>query len=119
MTAPQPSRKARVMTLRFVTVGPEPITNGFGSFNPSTVVVSVAMTNSFICEARLLTDYAREFDRKMSGQGLLDPAHRLVGELIESSDRQLKMFFLRVLDFVVTDAVQALDKHHHGRYSRA
>src|SRR5947208_12706048 len=43
MTAPQPSRNARLMTLRFVPGGPEPITNGFGNFNPSTVVASVGI----------------------------------------------------------------------------
>ena len=29
------------------------------------------------------------------------------------------MFFLRVLDFVVADAMQALDEHHHGRHARS
>src|SRR5581483_11950737 len=48
MTAPQPSRNARVMTLRFVPGGPEPMTNGFGNFNPSTVVASVGMTDSLL-----------------------------------------------------------------------
>src|ERR1700738_3064161 len=43
MTAPQPSRNAREMTLRFVPGGPEPMTNGFGNFSPSTVVASVGM----------------------------------------------------------------------------
>jgi hypothetical protein len=31
------------MTLRFVPGGPEPMTKGFGSFKPSTVVASVGM----------------------------------------------------------------------------
>src|SRR6201746_2238036 len=43
MTAPQPSLKARLMTLRLVPGGPEPMTNGLGSFRPSTVVASVGM----------------------------------------------------------------------------
>ena len=33
--------------------------------------------------------------------------------------RQLEVFFLRVLDFVVADAVQALDEHHHRRHAGA
>src|SRR5580658_7816747 len=44
MTAPQPSWNALTMTLRFVPGGPDPITNGFGSFKPSTVVFSVGIT---------------------------------------------------------------------------
>src|SRR4051812_28965352 len=47
MTAPQPSRKARVITFRFVPGGPDPITNGFGNFNPSTVVASVGIRTPF------------------------------------------------------------------------
>src|SRR5882672_3527662 len=43
MTAPQPSLKAREMTLRFVPGGPEPMTKGFGSLRPSTVVANVGM----------------------------------------------------------------------------
>src|ERR1051325_1367090 len=46
ITAPQPSRNARVMTLRFVPGGPEPMMNGFGNFNPSTVVARVGMAVS-------------------------------------------------------------------------
>src|SRR5438270_10071926 len=118
MTAPQPSRKARVMTLRFVPGGPEPITNGFGSFNPSTVVTSVAMWASFE-KPRLLACQAWKFDTKMSGRDLPDPGHLLVRELIERGHRQLEMFFFCVLDLIVTDAVKTLDKHHHCRHSGA
>ena len=35
-----------VITLRFVPGGPSPMTNGFGSFNPSNVVANVGMTDS-------------------------------------------------------------------------
>src|SRR5947209_3740505 len=116
MTAPQPSRKARVMTLRFVPGGPEPITNGFGSFNPSTVVASVAIWASFE-KPRLLACQARKFDTKMSGRDLPDPGHRLVRELIERRDRQLEMFFFSVFDLIVTDAAQALHEHHDSWHS--
>src|SRR5256885_16653699 len=118
MTAPQPSRNARVMTLRFVPGGPEPITNGFGSFNPSTVVASVAITNSF-AKPRLVARRAATFDTKIRDAGLPDPLHRLVDKFIERRDRQLEVLFFGVLDFVVADAVQTLDKHHYGRHSRA
>src|ERR1051325_2244450 len=47
MTAPQPSLKALVMTLRFVPGGPEPMMKGFGSLRPSTVVASVGIGLSF------------------------------------------------------------------------
>src|ERR1700712_949121 len=43
ITPPQPSRKARLITLRLVPGGPEPMTKGLGSFRPSTVVASVGM----------------------------------------------------------------------------
>src|SRR5436190_6891807 len=43
ITAPQPSLKPRLITLRFVPGGPEPMTKGLGSFRPSTVVASVGM----------------------------------------------------------------------------
>src|SRR5207249_9985108 len=65
MTAPQPSRKARVMTLRFVPGGPDPITNGFGSFNPSTVVASVGILDSLAKPGIL------------SVTGIVGQAHRL------------------------------------------
>jgi hypothetical protein len=48
-----------------------------------------------------------------AGAGL-DPSHRLVGQLIESDDGLLEIFFLGVFDFVVADAVEALDEHHDG-----
>src|SRR5687768_14114506 len=48
ITAPQPSRKARWMTLRLVPGGPEPMTNGFGSLRPSTRVVRVGMAISWM-----------------------------------------------------------------------
>src|SRR5205814_5734914 len=44
MTAPQPSSKALPITFAFVPGGPEPMTNGLGSFNPLTVVASVGIT---------------------------------------------------------------------------
>jgi hypothetical protein len=43
ITAPQPSRNARLMTLRLVPGGPEPMTKGLGSLSPSTVVARVGM----------------------------------------------------------------------------
>src|SRR3954470_23921670 len=46
MTAPHPSLKARLITLRFVPGGPEPMTKGLGSFRPSTVVASVGITEA-------------------------------------------------------------------------
>jgi hypothetical protein len=36
-------RETRVTTLRFVPGGPDPMTNRFGSFRPSTVVANVGM----------------------------------------------------------------------------
>ena len=45
ITAPQPSRNARLITLRFVPGGPEPMTNGLGRLRPSTDVVRVGMGN--------------------------------------------------------------------------
>ena len=42
-TAPQPSLKALLMTLRLVPGGPEPMMKGLGSLSPSTVVASVGM----------------------------------------------------------------------------
>ena len=47
MTAPQPSSNALPMTLAFVPGGPEPMTNGLGSFRPSTVVLRSAMVSLF------------------------------------------------------------------------
>ena len=46
ITAPHPSRNARLMTLRFVPGGPDPITNGLGSLRPSTVVARVGIGGS-------------------------------------------------------------------------
>src|SRR5688572_754326 len=52
ITAPQPSLKALLMTLRFVPGGPEPMTKGLGSLRPSTVVASVGMISPFLLEVR-------------------------------------------------------------------
>src|ERR1044071_464063 len=41
----------------------------------------------------------------------------LLSQLVKCGYAQLKMFLFGVLDFVVTDSVQALDKHHHSRHS--
>ena len=47
----------------------------------------------------------------------LNPLHRLLREFVERGHAKFQMFFLRVLDFVVADAVQALDKHHYRRHT--
>src|SRR5258708_30709071 len=48
MTAPQPSRKARLITLKCVQGGPERIIKGLGSFRPLTVVARVDISDSFV-----------------------------------------------------------------------
>jgi hypothetical protein len=48
------------------------------------------------------------------GSALADPSDRFVGEPIESRHGMLQVLFFRVLDFVVGDAVEALDEHHDG-----
>src|SRR6266404_1907174 len=118
MTAPQPSRNARVMTFRFVPGGPEPITNGFGSFSPSTAVASVAILAS-LAKPRLVSLWAARFDTKMPGARLPDPPHRLFGELVERGHGEFEMFSLRVLDLIVTNAAKTLDKHHDCWHARA
>src|SRR5437870_2720481 len=65
MTAPQPSRNARVITLRLVPGGPEAITNGFGSLSPSTVVARVGITDSFVGGYFWLRNYGRKRDTKV------------------------------------------------------
>ena len=50
---------------------------------------------------------------------LLDPLHRLVRQLVEGGHTHLQMFFFRVLDFVVADAVQALHIMMVGTPARA
>ena len=47
-----------------------------------------------------------------------NPPHRLLREFIKRGDAEFEVFFLRVLDLVVADAVQALNEHHHGRHTR-
>jgi hypothetical protein len=44
-----------------------------------------------------------------------DPPHRFIRESVESGDGQYEMLFFRVLDLVVADALETLDKHHDGR----
>src|SRR5205085_9956779 len=46
--------------------------------------------------------------------GALDPPNRLGCQLVEGGHGQFEVFFLRVLDLVVADAVEALDEHHDG-----
>src|SRR5262245_20208443 len=45
MTAPQPSSNALPMTLALVPGGPEAMTNGLGSFKPSTVTLRSGMAH--------------------------------------------------------------------------
>src|SRR5262249_6930300 len=47
ITAPQPSSYALPMTLAFVPGGPEPTTNGLGSFKPSTIMLRSDMVNLY------------------------------------------------------------------------
>src|ERR1700719_4383459 len=132
MTAPQPSRNARVITLRFVPGGPDPMTNGFGSFRPSTVVASVGITLLLLVNlvvyrfrrrnstrffeaarwiarstARCVSWRLRRDFLSSSGPAAagLDPPDRLVGQLVETGHGQFKMLFFGVFDFVVADAV--------------
>ena len=44
----------------------------------------------------------------------LNPSYGFFRELVKRGDAKFKMFFLGVLDFVVADALQALDEQHHG-----
>jgi hypothetical protein len=44
----------------------------------------------------------------------LDPSNCLGGQLIEGDHGQCEMLLFRVFDFVVADAVEALDEHHDG-----
>ena len=46
--------------------------------------------------------------------GFRDPVHRLFSELVKGGYGEFEMLFFRVLDFVVADAVEALDEHHDG-----
>jgi len=52
-------------------------------------------------------------------QRVANPLHRFLDQFVERDDRQFKMLLLRVLHLVVTDAVQALHKHHDGGNARA
>ena len=45
--------------------------------------------------------------------------YRLFSQLVEGSHAHFEMFFLRILDFVVANAVKALDKHHYSGHARA
>ncbi len=46
-TPPQPSSNAFAMTFALVPGGPEPSTNGFSNFIPSTVISSLATAPSY------------------------------------------------------------------------
>ena len=49
----------------------------------------------------------------------LNPPHRFLGEFVEGGHTPFEVFLPGILDFVVADAVQALDEHHHGRHAGA
>ena len=51
----------------------------------------------------------------LSSGGALDPPEGFIGESVESGHGHGEMFFFRVLDFVVADALERLDEHHDGR----
>ena len=46
-------------------------------------------------------------------RSFLNPPHRLLRQSVERAYAEFKVFFLRILDLVVADAVEALDEHHH------
>src|SRR5438105_10323961 len=45
------------------------------------------------------------------------PVHRLLRQFVKRRHTHFQMLLLRVLDFVVADAVEALDKHHDDRHA--
>ena len=51
--------------------------------------------------------------RSIEGKGF-DPSDRFVGQVVEGGHGQFQVLFLRVLDFIVGDAMKALDEHHDG-----
>ena len=53
------------------------------------------------------------------GQRAANPLHRFLSQFVERDYHQFEMLLLRVLAFVVTDAVQPLHKHHVGGNARA
>ena len=61
-------------------------------------------------------DVVDSFERHhlSSSGGALDPPDGLVGEFVEGGHGQGEVFFFGVFDFVVADAVEALDEHHDG-----
>ena len=48
---------------------------------------------------------------------MANPPHRLLRQFVERGHAEFEVFFLRVLDFVVADAVQALDEPHHSGHA--
>ena len=50
---------------------------------------------------------------------LSDEIHGFGGEAIEGGDAEFEVIFLCIFDFVVADAAERLNKHHHGRNSGA
>ena len=63
--------------------------------------------------------YWRRVIHRQQLQFCIHPLHRLLRQLVECGHAEFEMFFLRVLDFIVADAVQALHKHHHCRHAGA
>lgn len=74
ITAPQPSWKALVITFKFVPGGPEAMTNGFGSFSPSTVSASVAIISALQYREQLSKLEATKNDSSCNVGGLA-PIH--------------------------------------------
>src|SRR5438094_553756 len=64
-----------------------------------------------------LSDYPDLSDRSdlIRQHTPLNRCHRLPCKLIERRHAHLKMLFLRILDFIVADAVETLYEHHHRR----
>src|SRR5690606_22858549 len=76
---PQPSRKAREMTLAFVPGGPEAITNGLRSFRPSTVVARVGMGTDSGRSLRLIL--AEHDEQVASSRGVTQLEATVKGEV--------------------------------------
>src|SRR5277367_4471185 len=93
-----------------------------GWISPLKTLTSFAFlnSNSAGCSPRAMASFCwtfriillpRQFNscglrRKQNKSGARNPLQCFFSELVERGDAEFKMFFLRVLDFVVTDTVQ-------------
>src|SRR5262245_57088610 len=72
-----------------------------------------------VCHGERETSNSKLRSSRLNSSLLQNPPHRFLCQLVECLHAELQVLFPGIFDFVVADAMQALDKHHHCGHAGA